>query len=335
VIPPPARRATLRPLSAAVVLAFLISPSAFGQTQGPVVARGRLDASAATRSVTAFTAATSVSIAAIHVREGERVAAGQLLATLATAPLADAAVAVAEAAVAVAERRLEQARRPWRDGTLQAARATVAARAADLDLAERRRRRTEDLLRRSVRSDAELDERMAERNRARALLAEAEAQLDAVTGVAPADVRLAEAELQRARAQLVQASAERDLTRVRAPIAGTVLRLRARAGDGAVARPILDLADLDHLRVLAEIEERAIARVRVGQHAEVGLPAGGDAVPAEVVRIGHQVRIAERAQPDLVTGAGGRMIEVELQLTNGWPLPPVIGLELVVRIAAP
>lgn len=312
-----------------------VQQDASAQSGAPLVARGRLEAIEGTRSVTAYTVATSVPIAELHVREGETVAAGQVLATLASAVTADAAVTAAAAALAVAERRVEQARQPWREGSLQAARATVAARVADLDLAERQRRRTEDLLRRSVRSDAELDQRIAERNRARAMLAEAEAQLAAITGVAATDVRLAEAQAEHARAQLAQATAERDLARVRAPIAGTVLRLHARAGNLAVGRTILELADLQRLKVVAEVDERQLPRLRPGQRAEVQLPAGGGMVAATVQRVGHQVRIAERAQPDLVTGAGGRIVEVDLELPDGWPLPRVLGLELLVRIAAP
>ena len=302
---------------------------------GLVVARGRIEPVEGVRALGVYAGVPAVTLLSMLVREGEQVAEGQLLATAASHAAAQAAVAVAAATLALAERRLEQARRPWREGQLQAVRANVTSRRADLNLAERQLQRSEDLVRRAVRSTMDYEERIAEANRARAQLAEAEAQVNALVTVSPLEIQVAEASRDEAAARLAQAEAEARLAEVRAPLAGTGLRLLARAGDVVTNRPILEMADLTKLEVVAELEERLLPRIRPGQPAEVQMPGGGARTRAEVGRIGHQVRLLERAQSDLLTGAGGRMVELHLPLPPGSPLPPVVGLEVLVRITAP
>ena len=302
---------------------------------GLVVARGRIEPVDGVRALGIYAAVPMVPLRSLLVNEGDQVSAGQLLATTAAFDSAVAGIAVAEAALALAERKLDQAHRPWREGHLGAARAIVASRRADLELIDRQLRRIEDLVRRGVRSIAELDEKQAEQTRARAQLTEAEAQLAALTNVARTEIRVAEAERDQACAKLRQAEMERALAKLRAPIGGTILRLHARAGDIVSNRPVLELADMNRLEVVAEVEERLLPRLREGLSAEASLPAGGPRAALRVSRISQQVRLLERAQPDLVTGAGGRMVEVHLALPPGSPLPAIVGLEVLVRIGAP
>jgi multidrug resistance efflux pump len=68
-------------------------------------------------------------------------------------------------------------------------------------------------------------------NRARAERAEAEATLETLLQPRPEDLALAEAELAAAQAAVVRAGAEAALARLRAPIAGTVIRVLARSGE--------------------------------------------------------------------------------------------------------
>jgi hypothetical protein len=54
-----------------------------------------------------------------------------------------------------------------------------------------------------------------------------------------------------------------------------------------------------------------------------------------ISRIGNVVLAQMRPSADTVTGTGGRIVEVEAALSNATGLPPVAGLELLVRIQAP
>ena len=97
------------------------------------------------------------------------------------------------------------------------------------------------------------------------------------------DVALAEAQVANAEAALDRARSDAALTRLYAPIAGTVLRIHARPGDQVGADGLLELADLGRMDVVADVYETDLPRVRVGASAEV-------VVPGEARRYGATVR---------------------------------------------
>jgi HlyD family secretion protein len=77
-----------------------------------------------------------------------------------------------------------------------------------------------------------------------------------------------EGQLTAARIDLRGAQAALDNLTIRAPIAGTVLQLEARAGELAspsASQPLVVLGDLSLLRVRAEIDERDVGSIRTGQ----------------------------------------------------------------------
>jgi len=81
-----------------------------------------------------------------------------------------------------------------------------------------------------------------------------------------------DAALSSARAELSLAEATLQRARIRAPSPGTVLDVAAKVGEIAAPSPegtLVRIGDLSSLRVRAEIEERDIGKVRVGQVAIV------------------------------------------------------------------
>ena len=77
-----------------------------------------------------------------------------------------------------------------------------------------------------------------------------------------------EGELIASRAELDLAEVMLEKTRIRAPIAGTVLQVNAKVGEIATPspdQPLVVMADMSSLRVRAELDERDISQVRVGQ----------------------------------------------------------------------
>jgi HlyD family secretion protein len=88
-----------------------------------------------------------------------------------------------------------------------------------------------------------------------------------------------EASLTQARADLKLAYQALERTRIRAPANGTVLRLNAKRGELAVPSPEAPLAtfgNLTTLKVRAEVEERDINKIRVGQAVVVRADAYPD-----------------------------------------------------------
>lgn len=87
-----------------------------------------------------------------------------------------------------------------------------------------------------------------------------------------------EAGLAAARADLLLAEAAVERARIRAPADATVLQVTARVGELAAPSPentLVVLGDVTALRVRAEIEERDVTKLRVGQRVSVRSDATG------------------------------------------------------------
>ena len=116
----------------------------------------------------------------------------------------------------------------------------------------------------------------------------AQGQQDAAAPDLPAAddaVAAAERALEGARAGLDQAVAKAAERVVSAPISGSVIAMNAQVGaspagssdgnDGA-SGPLMQIADLSQMKVTVQVSEQDIARVAVGQAAQVSFPAFSD-----------------------------------------------------------
>ncbi|MBK1640097.1 RND family efflux transporter MFP subunit [Rhodothalassium salexigens DSM 2132] len=186
-------------------------------------------------------------IVRIEVEEGERVAAGDVIARL------DAQAADAEVARMTAE--------------LAAARADRAAADSQIDEAERALARTQALIERAFATEALLIERRTRLARLRA------------------ESRQADARVQATKAGLATARVRRDQHIIRAPFAGVVVEKNAQpgeiispvsAGGGFTRTGICTLIDMASLELEVDVNESFIARVRPGQRVRAELNAYPD-----------------------------------------------------------
>ena len=170
----------------------------------------------------------------VLVQEGDRVRKGQVLARQEDE---DTRLAVRSAAAAVAQ-----------------AESQIALTQVGIRTAQREYERLKHLAATNLVSQQQLDQ-------ASDAVATAQAQL----GIQQAAVRTA-------RAQLAQAEYSEDLTIIRAPMDGKIIRRYANPGAGASTLNVSDMFDLEpatpHI-VRAEIVENAIPDVHVGQVAEI------------------------------------------------------------------
>ena len=284
--------------------------------QGPVGvgALGRVEPASRIRRLAQPGGLAVTRIAALHVEEGDRVAAGQLLAEFADAAQKDAAVAQAEAALAEARAQLAKIRAGGRPSEIAAQRARIESLAAAEEIARRDAARTERLVPSGAGAEAVAERNRFAARRAAAERAEAEAQLETLLRPRPEDVALAEAQVASAEAALARARADAELSRVYAPVAGTVLRIHARPGDQVGADGLLELADLSQLDVVADVYETDLPRVRIGARAEVVVPGEARRFGATVREIGWIVRRTVQAGTDPVAAVDARTVEVRLAL---------------------
>lgn len=292
------------------------APPAVSRPAGPVGvgALGRVEPVSRIRRLTQPGGMAVTRLDRLLVEEGDRVAEGQLLAEFADAGQRDAAVAQAGAALAEAEAALARMRAAGRASEVAAQRARIAALAAQEDYALREAERAERLVPTGAGAVAVADRARAAALRLAAERRQAEAELDTLLSSRPEDIALAEARLAGAAAALASARAEAELARVRAPFAGTVLRVIARPGDQVGNDGLLEIGDLSRMMVVADVYETDLPRLREGAVAEVVVPGEAARFAAVVTGIGWMVRRQVQATTDPVAAVDSRTVEVRLAL---------------------
>jgi len=192
----------------------------------------------------------------LAVKDDSAVEQGDLIAEINRAPFA-IAVASAEAEVKLAADRAKVA-----EVGIGESQASVAAAQASLDDAMREKGRAESLSRSEDISTAALDN--AQRN---ALVGAAELRkAQGLLAVAEDMVRVRRAEEAAASQALAKAQYDLACTRLTAPVAGRVAPLTVRSGDFMRAGdPLAAVVSRDNWRIMAEVDERHLQRLRAGQ----------------------------------------------------------------------
>src|ERR1041385_8493310 len=217
-------------------------------------------------------------VAWIGVEKGDNVQAGQVLVRLEDTEFR-AQVNQANANLAAAQARLDQLKSGSRPQEKLKDKAAVIQAEANLKNAEAAYQRAETLYRTGVVSKAELDNAVAQRDTAAALV-EAAKQSSAMTDIGPRaeEIRAAQAQVQQMKAALDYAQTQLAATEIKAPVAGTVLERIVERGEmvspsafgGSGARTsVVDLADLTDLQIELDISQSDFARLKMGQRAEI------------------------------------------------------------------
>ena len=144
-----------------------------------------------------------------------------------------------------------------------------------------------------------------------------------------------EAALAAARSELSGADATAERMRIRAPQDGTILQLNATAGESVAPSPenvMVVLGDVSGLRVKAEIEERDIGKLRVGQTAIVR----SDAFPGRDFE-GKVASFAQSMGPSRLGQRGPRkladvdVLDVTIDLTAATQLLPGMRVDVFLK----
>jgi HlyD family secretion protein len=148
-----------------------------------------------------------------------------------------------------------------------------------------------------------------------------------------------EGQLAMARIELRGAEAALDSLTIRAPIAGTVLQVNARAGEVAspsATQPLLVLGDISALRVRAELDERRFGEIRIGQPVVVRSDAfRGRDIAGKVASIAPMIepgRAGARQQRNMVDV---NVAEVMVDLAEPGPLASGMKVDVYFADAAP
>ena len=151
-------------------------------------------------------------------------------------------------------------------------------------------------------------------------------------------------ELVKLQGQLREAVAQRqglqvDLadSELRAPLAGTVLKIHSRPGERPANDGVLELGAGDQMEAVAEVYESDINRVKLGQVVSLVSENGGfsGSLQARVIRISPQVRQRAVLSTDPTGDADARVVEVRLALdpSDAGKVHDLAGLKVIARFA--
>jgi HlyD family secretion protein len=200
------------------------------------------------------------SIVELPFNEGQWVKAGTLISRVDDSDYHQQ-VTMAEAALEVQRRQLAAA-----EQNLAAAKKTVEADEADLELAKLQFSRADDLMKKGAGTIEARDQTNATLKRSNAAL-ERDQALEKST---ERQVELAQANVRNAKEALKLARIVLDYTTLRAPFGGVITVRQAELGEIMVpGTPVVTLADLDHIWLRAYINETDIGKVRLDQVAAV------------------------------------------------------------------
>jgi HlyD family secretion protein len=209
-------------------------------------------------------------IDALRVDEGDAISPGQVVATLDATDYA-LGLAGAEAEARAANRALSALEAGTRAQELRVAEAGVERARAERQLATDELRRVAKLVPGRLASEEELQRKQVQLEVARTRLQEAEQTLQLLReGPRKEDIERAAAELAARESAVASARARLGYTSLASPVEGVIsVRLAERGEVVAPGQPVLRLAELTRPWVRAYLNEQELARVRLGQPAEV------------------------------------------------------------------
>lgn len=290
----------------------------------------------------------------LYVEEGDRVTAGQLIATLQGLDQKDAELAAAKQNAAVYRAKLEKVLAgEAKNAEIQAQQATIARlqsqlrneslerqaeiadAKAELTNARTNYDRYQNLYLEGAVSKSQRDDRLELYERSQARLNQAEARynntvtslqkqidrersiLNQLREVRPVDLAEAQAELDHASAQVRQIESKLKDYYVRVPIAGQILKINTLVEEQVdTGQGIVELARTSQMYALAEVYETDVGQVKVRQPATIVSEHGGfdGKLQGTVDHVGLQIKKQDILESDPAADKDARVVEVKVRL---------------------
>jgi ABC exporter DevB family membrane fusion protein len=266
------------------------------------------------------------------VNEGDTVKKGDLIASLENRDL-KAKLRESETEVTVARARLNEVVSGSRTEEIRKAKAALEGAVADLHLASTEFERYERLYNQGMISETELEARKGSHKVALSHVKEAEEE-KALLEKGPKDetVRLNEDLIKTAEARVDTFRKLLEKTLIKSPISGKVIRKYLEEGEMVGDESILvAVADLETVRVNAEVDETDVGRIREGDPAEVTSDAYiGTVFKGEIKEISDYVGIRNIRPNDPAKNLDVKVVQVKIGLMDKTPLK--LGMTVDVRI---
>jgi HlyD family secretion protein len=312
----------------------VVEAAAPAPTPLPVTAPGRIEPRDGVLAMAAPATLTGPAIVThLHVREGDWVRQGDLLATLHGRDEHQAALIGRERRRAVAAARLAALLAGGKHDDLQAVAAEVQRDEAALAQADADARRARDLHAHGLLDSASREAQHSRLTIAARAADASRARLNGLSTVRPADIAVAEAEMRAADADVAEARAALETTVVRAPFEGRVLAVHTRPGQLAGPNGIVSMGRTSEMFVDAEVLEQDVARTRLGQAVRITGDVLASPVAGTVEEIGTVVGSRQVFATDPAVFADSRIVHVKIRAADPAPLARFIHARVTVVIA--
>lgn len=137
------------------------------------------------------------------------------------------------------------------------------------------------------------------------------------------NLRQSQATVAALKAELASNSADLDFSqkelsqgKLLSPMDGTILAVKSRQGERVGSSGVVEMADLTQIDVIAEVYERDITRVKIGQKAEVKVAGLQETFSGEVRDIGFLIRKNDVNDTDPLADKDNRVVEVRITLDS-------------------
>jgi HlyD family secretion protein len=254
----------------------------------------------------------------VLAKEGEWVDASASLARLSSTKVNAERVANAESELAATQTRVT--------GDIDAAKEFLASAEEEFNISVARLKRIESARDSEFISPDTVEIRTLAKSASQAKFAQARQDLKKTETEGRKAVRAAEAEVREARAALAASS-------VQAPIRARVLKVLAKPGQTCGRQELFKLGDTTSMKVVAEVYESDILKIKEGQRAtisSVALPKPLDGVVENVSRIVYRNTV-QSMDPSAQVYA--RVVEVVIRMDAVEPLDRLVYLQVDVKIA--
>ena len=319
-------------------------------TRVAITALGRIEPEGEVIQLSAPSSISGLRVEKLLVNQGNAVKAGQIVALLEGYVRATVNVQQALDQVRVAQAKLSQIQAGAKRGEIDAQQAaiaslqsqlqgeiatgnaTVARLQAELDNAQTEYNRYRSLYQQGAVSASVADSKrlqvrtlQQQLNEAQAALnrtvntlqdqiREARAKLDSIQEVRPQDVKVAQAEVKSAISAVEQAKAEKELSILKSPVTGTVLKINTKPGEVVSSAGIMEIGRTNQMYVVAEVYQTDIQKVRLGQKAFISSTAFPGKLKGTVSEIGLLVDRQRILNINPGADTDRRIVEVKIRI---------------------
>ncbi|SJZ30509.1 Multidrug resistance efflux pump [Enhydrobacter aerosaccus] len=308
-------------------------------TRKPLMVRGFTDA---TMAEVVLDGVGSDTVLELRVVEGQQVKRGDVVAVLANYPLADIAVRSAEAELEKAQARrkslmggipvAEVANDTSEDAPKSKTKSAgppkrgVAEQEVMVKLsAEEAKLKTLNMQRSGLPPDQrELEITVSNQN-----VEHEQARLRVLKETLADDLAKSDAEIALKKAKLEDAQLIREQALVRSPLDGVVLQIWTHPGE-RIRRGIAQIVDMQRLRIVADVDEVLLDRMKVGAKVNVTFRGEKTSHEGRIVLVGSEIRRTPNQGSFGSSTTKVRSIPVKIELNDPSQMPQMVGREAIV-----